>query len=185
MAIQRRTSAPVPGTLPKQTQAHGFSLPPELILPSQSQVGKYADGVASRIIQLDERAKSLGERLGISLTSFKLTEPKQLPGSGGLEAVVNALAILVHREERVSLERRNGRWGLYFTREPTAMERDRGAEVMTLRDAPLDVRERFLLRSEDFFREYLALCTDRLGRMKTAIKCGDDTIRGLDELILE
>jgi len=85
----------------------------------------------------------------------------------------------------VSLERRSGRWGLFFTREPALIATERRAETVLLKDAPLDVRERFLQKSEYFFREYLKLCEDRLGRMKGSVEDADCTLELLGTLRLE
>jgi len=56
---------------------------------------------------------------------------------------------------------------------------------MLLKDAPLDVRERFLVKSEEFFWAYLKLCEDRLGRMRGAVAKADRTLELLNSLRLE
>jgi len=126
----------------------------------------------------------LGEGFGISFTTFVLN-PLAAPSNETPLAMATAvLQSFAHRAERVSLERRSGRWGLYFTREPSIMVQDRRSEAVQLKDAPLDVRERFLLQSEAFFRGYLALCEDRLGQMKTAVSDGDRTLTLLNDICL-
>src|SRR5690349_1761551 len=97
------------------------------------QLGEESDAVAKRTVDLDARAQALGESLGIAITSFVL--PATMPGPAP-EAEMNASAVsapespandgatllaatlrtLTSREERVTLERRGGRWGLYFVR---------------------------------------------------------------------
>lgn len=63
---------------------------------------------------------------------------------------------LTHEFERISLERRVGKWGLYFTRQHPLVGTERKvAETVPIKDAPLDVRERFFVKSEEFFRTYL------------------------------
>lgn len=75
--------------------------------------------------------------------------------------------------------------GAYFTREPAALIQDRKAEAVPLKDAPLDVRERFLLKSEEFFRAYLQLCEDRLGRMHDSVSQADRTLELLERMRFE
>ena len=60
----------------------------------------------------------------------------------------------------------------------------RKTETIALKDAPLDVRERFLVKSEEFFRAYLKLCEDRLGKMKTSVTQADKTLELLSNLRL-
>src|SRR5260221_2098574 len=102
-------------------------------------------------------------------------------------SVIAAVAIaLVTRGERVSLERRQNRWGLFFTRQPALVgQEQRTSETVALKDAPLDVRERFLVKSEEFFRAYLKLCEDRLQKMHVSVSAADKTLALLDNLRLE
>lgn len=115
------------------------------------------------------------------MTNFELNplDAKQL-GDGlspGWKAVAQACLVLTRQPERITLERREGRWALFFTRDRAPLDSASAPRsAVPLKDAPLDVRERFLQRSEDFFRAYLALCEDRLGRMKTAILQADRTL---------
>jgi hypothetical protein len=144
------------------------------------------DAVSDRIARLDSWAQRLGEGFGISYTSFELSPLPPLPtGSNNWALAAATLRELTHRAERVSLERRSGRWGLYFTRDPAALAQDRRAEAAPIRDAPLDVRERFLQRSEQFFRAYLIMCADRLGRMNTSVTQADHTLKLLEAVRLE
>jgi hypothetical protein len=156
-----------------------------LLYPQQSQLTQYEDAVTHRIVQLDSWAQRLGEGFGIPFTTFSLNPLQNNFGDGGLAAVATMLTALTHRDERVSLERRSGRWGLYFTREPAAMAQERKADAVPLKDAPLDIRERFLSKSEDFVRAYLKLCEDRLGRMQGAVASADQTLALLGQLQLK
>jgi hypothetical protein len=156
-----------------------------LLYPQLSQLAHYEDAVTQRIVQLDAWAQRLGEGFGIPFTTFSLNPMQNNFGDGGLAALTTMLTALTHRDERVSLERRSGRWGLYFTREPAALAQERKSDAVLLKDAPLDMRERFLSRSEDFVRAYLALCEDRLGRMQGAVTSADQTLTLLGQLQLK
>jgi hypothetical protein len=72
-----------------------------------------------------------------------------------------------------------------ITREPAALSEERRADAVPLKDAPLDIRERFLSHSKDFIRAYLKLCEDRLGRMQCAVAKADQTLALLDKLQLK
>jgi hypothetical protein len=169
---------------PKTPRAKGLTFQADLLLPPKSQVTQYEDAVTQRIVQLDAWAQRLGEGFGISFTGFSLNPLQTNFGDSGLAAVATMLTALTHRDERVTLERRSGRWGLYFTREPAALAQERKMDAVPLKDAPLDIRERFLSNSENFFRQYLQLCEDRLGRMRGAVASADHTLALLDQLAL-
>lgn len=160
----------------------GLTFPRRFIHPPQSQLSRSEDAVSNRVSQLDTWAQRLGEGFGISFTAFTLNPVAR---SLNDNPVIAMLAALAQRDERVSLERRGGRWGLFFTREPALIANERRAETVLLKDAPLDVRERFLQKSEDFFREYLKLCEDRLGRMKGSVEQADHTLLLLGTIRLE
>jgi hypothetical protein len=163
----------------------GLTFPANLLYPHQSQIAKNEDAVTQRVQQLDAWAQRMGEGFGISFTSFSLNPLTNDFGDGAMAMVATMLAAMTHRDERISLERRGGRWGLYFTREPAALMQERKAEAVPLKDAPLEIRERFLSRSEDFYRAYLRLCEDRLGRMRAAVAAGDQTLALLDQIQLK
>jgi hypothetical protein len=156
----------------------------DLLKPQQSQISQYSDAVSDRIAQLDLHAQHLGEGFGIPSTGFVLNPPPDPTAGDAASLALAVLRALATREERISLERRNGRWGLFFTRGIALMSQDRTIESIPLRDAPLDVRERFLLRSHEFFSQYLKLCEDRLGRMKDSVGCADQTLRLLGNVRL-
>lgn len=108
-----------------------------LLYPQQSQLTQYEDAVTQRIAQLNAWGQRLGEGFGISFTTFSLNPVQQDFGNGGLAAVATMLTALTQRDERVSLERRSGRWGLYFTREPAALTQERKAEAVPLKGCAL------------------------------------------------
>jgi hypothetical protein len=166
------------GVHTSSSDSSGLTFPVGLVQPQPPQFALYADAIGDRIEKLDGRAQAFG----ISFTIFVLNEPLAFKGETALAVVGTVLLAFAHREERISVERRSGRWGLYFTRSPAVLDQDRKTEAMLLRDAPLDVRERFLQRSEDFFRQYLKLCEDRFSRMKASVASGDHTIKLLEEL---
>lgn len=177
----KNTRRSLTGTTIKSNE---LSFPASLVHPPQSQLTRSEDAVSNRIAQLDTWAQSLGQGFGISLTSFVLNPISEIKDREP-SALLACLEVFGHRQERVSLERRSGRWGLYFTREPAMIAQDRRAESVPLKDAPLDVRERFLLKSEEFFRAYLDLCEDRLGQMKASVTKADRTLQLLSTLHLE
>jgi hypothetical protein len=135
--------------------------------------------------QLDTWAQQLGRGFGIPFTNFVLNQRPSAVNKEGWEVLGAFLEALAYREERVSLERRGGKWGLYFTRAAAAMSQDRNQETILLKDAPLDVRERFLIESERFVRSYLDLCEDRLGRMQNSVAQADRTLDLLRGMRLE
>lgn len=159
--------------------ADPLSFPAELIPPRQTALSRSEDAVANAIVKFDGWGARLGEAFGVTMTDFTLNPPEA--GKSDLAAF---LIVLAHRAERVTLERRGGRWGLYFTRDPMALSQDRKADVVLLKDAPLDVRERFLARSEEFFRQYLGMCEARLGGMKRAVDKADQTLALLENMKL-
>ena len=165
--------------------ASAISFPAALLHPPQSQLTLSEDAVGDRIRRLDARAEELGRGFGIPFTSFILNAPPDAMPESNLGAMTYVLREFIQRNERITLERRTGRWGLYFTREPALLDKDRAAETVLLRDAPLDVRERFLVKSEAFFREYLALCQDRLGSMNASVVSADKTLALLDNVELK
>lgn len=169
---------------PASVSSTALSFPAELIHPPKSQVALSGDAVTDRIARLDTWAQQLGAGFGISFTNFELNPPPLPVNDNGWAIAASVLAALAHRQDRVSLERRGGRWGLYLTREPAVIAQDRRGETMLLKDAPLDVRERFLVRSEEFFREYLKLCQERLGRMRVAVEQADRTLELLNGMQL-
>ena len=162
----------------------GMSFPADLLYPNQSQVAQHGDAVSERIVRLDLHAQRLGEGFGIPLTDFVLNPPITLDPKEPTTAALAVLERLIVPEERVSLERKAGRWGLYFVRGSSYLTREQRTEAVPLRDAPLDVRERFLRRSQEFFRKYLQVCENRLGTMKGAVDAADETIRLLEQVSL-
>ena len=184
MSTQDRALSSADSAASSTNRAKKLTFQANLLYPQQSQLTRYEDAVAQRIVQLDTWAQRLGEGFGISFTTFVLNPPPSNFGDAGMEMVAAVLVAFTQRVERVSLERRSGRWGLYFTREPAALSQERRTETVPLKDAPLDVRERFLTHSVDFVREYLKLCEDRLGRMKGAVSSADATLELLENVRL-
>lgn len=173
------------GTVVPQSVEAALTFPADLVHPPTTQLSQYADAINDRVRQLDAAARSLAEGFGIPMSSFVLN-PVTPVGSGDSLSVVTAmLQGLVQKEERVSLERRGSRWGLYFTRGAAIVAPDKAIETVPLVDAPLDVRERFLAKSEEFFRAYLKLCEDRLGTMKSSVGAANRTLALLASLRLE
>jgi hypothetical protein len=178
MPRRRRHSLVTPGN----AVIHGVAFPVTLLEPPQSEVGRFADDVSDRIQKLDDRARGLAELYGIPFTTFVLNAPAIPDQPTRLDVAMVFLSALAIRWERVTLERHGGRWGLYFTREPAVLAPGTPRETVPLRDAPLDVRERFLQQSEAFFAQYLILCQGRVLRMSNAVAAADKTLAHLDEL---
>lgn len=174
MAPARRRSQT--GTLSTVAANQSLGFPADLIHPPQSQLVKYADSVSDRIARLDLSAQRMAEGFGVSFTTFVLNPIPTPQSSDNAALVLAALRAFTHKEERVTLERRSGRWGLYYMRGAPVVGNEAPVEPLPLRDAPLDVRERFLSASETFFREYLRLCEERLSRMRSSIGAADQTI---------
>ena len=185
MNTRRRALAGAASGASAPAQSSGLTFPASLLHLPQSQVARSEDAVSNRVLQLDVWAQRLGEAFGIPFTTFTLNPLPTDFGGDAAAAAFAALASLAHRLERVSLERRSGKWGLYFTREPALLAQERRADAIPLKDAPLDVRERFLSKSEDFFRQYLHLCADRLGSMQTSVSHADRTLELLATIRLE
>jgi hypothetical protein len=164
----------------------GFAFPRGLLQPQRTQVNQYADAVTQRIAQLDGIAAQLAGGFGITFTSFELN-PLEVPdiADQGARLALGLMAAVARRTERVTLERREHQWGLYFTREPSMMLPSERVLTVPLREAPLDARERFLKASERFFNEYLVLCADRLGAMKGSVTAADRTLEMLSKLRLD
>jgi len=170
---------------PAAVSSTAMTFPAALIHPPKSQVALSGDHVTDRIARLDTWAQQLGAGFGITFTGWELNPPPVPTTDTGWAIAASVLGALAHRLDRVSLERRGGRWGLYLTREPSVLAQDRRGETMLLKDAPLDARERFLVRSEEFFREYLKLCEERLGGMRVAVAQADRTLALLESMQLE
>jgi hypothetical protein len=83
----------------------GFTFPAALVYPPQTQLARAEDAVGTRVTQLDLHAQRLGEGFGISLTNFSLNSLPKIVDDSIAAAVVGMLGALVHREDRISLER--------------------------------------------------------------------------------
>jgi hypothetical protein len=177
------------GTIARRTpnkRKNELTFPAQLIQPQQSQLMRSEDAVSNRVSQLDAWAQKLGQGFGISFTNFVLNpRPPRAPATNGWDVLGAIFEGLDYQEESVSLERRGGKWGLYFTRAPAVMSQERNRETVPLKDTPLDVRERFLIESERFVRAYLASCEDRLGRMQNSVMHADRTLALLGGMRLE
>src|SRR4051794_8388869 len=108
----------------RKSASTALAFPAALIQPPQTQVARYEDAVSNRVAQLDVRAMQLGEGFGIPFTAFVLNPLVPPQSDNGVVLLASMLGALTFRQERVSLERRNGRWGLYFMREPAVVAQD-------------------------------------------------------------
>jgi hypothetical protein len=176
MVQKRRSLAGVAGSVASE-QPGAIKFPAHLVSPPQSQLTKQSDAVSERIGQVEAVAVRLAEGFGVVFTLFELNPKPDLVPTTTAEALTSLVRTLTVPDERVSLERRSGVWGLYYQRGPTLVTREYNPNPVLLRDAPLEVRERFLLASERFFREYFALCEHRLGRMHEAVASADRALQ--------
>ena len=101
------------------------------------------------------------------------------------DSPASMLLEMMRRAEIVSLEKRDGRWGLFYSREAALLGPQASLPPTPLGSAPLEVRERFLNTSEEFFRKYLAQCEGRLGTMKASLSAADRTLDLLRDIRLE
>jgi hypothetical protein len=157
-----------------RTTSEPITFPKDLLVPPQTQVQQYEDAVSRSIRELDAAASQLAHGFGIGYSpGMNLDE---LPQQEKSDLLILLAAAFVSTK-RVTLEKINGTWGLVYSYEPGVVRpgNDRGYRV-PLRDAPLEIREKFLHRSEEFFRRYLATCQDRLGTMKVAVDAGSRTL---------
>ena len=159
-----------------------LTFPRDLFRPPTDQVTQYADQVTDRIVHMDHYAAMLGKSFGIPLTHWQLNETPVIDERNVFAAFATVLS---YQPEFVSLERRKGTWGLYYFRGPAYIKHGDSAHVAPLKEAPLDARERFLQRSEEFFRAYLQTCEGRLGKMRSAVDAADRTIELLADINLE
>ena len=116
-----------------------ITFPARLIHPPQSQIARSEDAVSNRVTQLDTWAQQLGQSFGITLTNFVLNPRASVAHKDGLELLGAFVEALAYREERVSLERRSGKWGLYFSRAPAGRPQS-SAQRPERCSAPLDSR---------------------------------------------
>ncbi len=154
----------------------------DLLVPPATQLQQYEDAVSARVRELDSTASRFAQGFGIGYTPGILLDES-------LDEETHELLVVFARglvaKQRVSLEKINGNWGLVYSYEPPVIRTGNDRSFRgPLRDAPLDVREKFLHRSEEFFRRYLASCQGRLTGMKDAVSAGDRTLELLQSIQL-
>jgi hypothetical protein len=130
-------------------------------------------------------------------TALDLAKPSQMagattPSSNGADLLFAfgvALTKSMTPLEQVTLEQREGKWGLYYHRGPAPFGSAAATTVkpssVPLKDAPLAVRERFLRHAEAFFRRYVEGAGTRLARMKESVEGGDAALEMLESLSLK
>ncbi len=160
-----------------------FSFPKALLAPPPTQVQQYGDAVSLRIRELEAAASKLAGGFGIGFSPGMLLDEAQEQDNTTDLALMFIKSMM--SKQRVSLEKVGGAWGLIYSYEPGIVKiaGDR-PHSGPLRDAPLDVREKFLRRSEEFFRRYLSTCGGRLDSMKAAVDAGDTTLELLRSIKL-
>lgn len=165
----------------------GLTFPKDLIQPQKSQVVRYEDSVSDRVRRLSLYASKLAEGFGIPMTDFKLSSENKAPQRSDepLIQVLTAIQLMSEERQFVTLERRKGVWDLYYVWKPSMFDRTSPSRVVSLRDAPLDVREEFLKQSEEFFRTYLNKCEHRLSKMRSSVKSADRTLALLERMTLD
>lgn len=175
---------PTAGVTPEKTSAtpapEPLTFPQALLRNPPSQLDMAQDEVTKVVEQLDERARHYGGMLGISMPLFEVSDP---PNAAGQSDAMALLVAMTRSAEYVSLEKRDGRWGLWFTRSaPLLGSAQRPAVTSPLRDAPFEVRMKFLRKSDDFFREYLKRSEEALGTPQQAAEMGKQTLAMLDRV---
>lgn len=176
---------PTVGVAPQDTSAATapapLTFPQALLRTPPSQLDMAQDEVTKVVEQLDERARHFGTTLGISMPNFDLNDvANEVSQSEGW--IVLAVA-LTRSPECVSLEKRDGRWGLWYTKVPPVLaSSQRPVASVPLRDAPLEARMKFLRKSEEFFREYLKRAEEGLGSPQQAADIGKQTLAMLDRI---
>jgi hypothetical protein len=158
-----------------------MTFPEDLLRPTPSQLELAQDEVTRVVEQLDERARHYGTKLGVSMTNFELSEVSDtITRSENWQVLLIAMT---RNQEFISLEKRDGRWGLWHTRTPPPLaSAGRSVTTVPLRDAPLEARMKFLHKSEQFFREYLERVKQGLGSPQQAAERGKLTLALLDSI---
>lgn len=136
-----------------------------------------ADEVAKRVEALDAEARRLGEACGVPLQNFDLdgaftAAAAELAKKVDLLSVLRGMGAAVGERDYVSLMRHSGTWGLYHHRNLVSPN---GA-IQHLRNAPLGVREAFLVRSKEFFDSYLKRSAGRFSELDAAVSAADETL---------
>jgi len=113
-----------------------------------------ADAIDEQIRRIEAAIVTMAEETGAK-TELHLHEEQWERWQHGdvtvAQTVLAVVATLGTKLEVVKVDRHKGRWGLYYwTFRLGAPE----APTVLLRDAPLDVRRRFLDRAEEFCRNY-------------------------------
>lgn len=176
-----------------------FTFDKSLLIPPRSQLELQNDAVAERVIEMDARAARLAAGFGIPYSQGIELEPmrrsaKELgeKASGGrpeqqqaalVALIVAGSSIMMAPSQKVTVERRDGRWGLYYHYTPAPLfgSSDR-ASCVPLKDAPIAIRRDFLQNSEEFFRGYLEICKGQLGNLAGVVEAADRTLALLDGL---
>jgi hypothetical protein len=149
--------------------------------PRDREVGEYEDQVTARIRELDERMARLATASGVAMADFVLEPAEPADAADEPDIISACIGAFVQRGERVTLERKDRQWGLFFARDAALIGVRDSAALVPLKDAPLDARVRFLLRSEEFVRVYVERCKERMERMKAALAAADRTLEALDD----
>lgn len=129
----------------------------------------FADNkVSELIVALTDQARRLGDLYGIPLKDFQLNPASEPASSGDMSSLV----WLLTPRDLVSLERYRGEWGLWFRANVGGLGARDPVTPITLREAPLAVRRKFLHRSEEFFNTYLQRVDEGLGESRQACEVG-------------
>ena len=165
----------------------GLTFRAELLRPVPSQLELAHDEVTRVVEQLDERARDLGKALGVSMTTFEIN-PVAIPetlakADQSSKALYEAFATLTRSQEVVTLEKRDGKWGLWYRHTPSPfVAAGRPATTVPLRDAPLEARMKFLHKSAEFFDAYLKRAQEGLGSPQQAAAAGMRALEMLNNI---
>lgn len=179
---RKKKSPPASGV----TESRALTFPGELLHPPKAQLVQYEDALNHRVALLDEKANTFGTFFGVPMRDYEI-DPLEKPTGEDGAAALWVLARMSLDREYFTLERaQNGVWGVYYTKKPGMFNQAAGViGPLPIRQASLDVRKKFLEKSEAFFREYLKRCNARFVDLKGTIAAGDRTLELLSQVKLE
>lgn len=183
MKLTIKPLASLSGPQPKK-----LAFPANVLLPQKSQLDMSKDGVAEQVRKLCLRGEQIGSKLGVTMRGFdigELIEEKRaaalMPGNEATFARLSMMFVEnMEGRETLSLEPRNGSWGIFYHRTPGTSARQ--PISVPLVDAPLPVRMRFCAHSFRFFEEYLKTAGITLEETKTAAESARRTLEALDNI---
>lgn len=146
--------------------------------PIESVPREDAEIVSELVREIESRVLTLAARVGAAF-EFHLTEIQPVEGQEGLALVGRLAEIWLNGFEQVMIARHAGSWGLWYRK----VMQNQPVKESLLRDAPLEVRERFLRVSTRFVEEYATRHAARLEALNRSLEVGYQGVAYLDELL--